>query len=63
MHEQHSYPEYDAEWKRAVLIFSCASRAHLGVPPPAPDASAPHRSRTASPPPPQPQDASAMLID
>lgn len=64
MHEQHSYPEYDAQWKRAVLIFSCASRAHLG---PAaalvPAASTSSSDSTASPPPPQPLDASAMLID
>lgn len=50
MHEQHSYPEYDAEWSRVVLIFSCASRSHL-VP------------SGASSPPPQDTPAAAMLID
>lgn len=48
MHEQHSYPEYDAEWARVVLIFSCASRSHL-VP-----------NGASSPP---PQDVAAMLVD
>lgn len=33
LHEQHSYPEFEAEWRRAVFIFSCASRAHLAPPP------------------------------
>lgn len=64
MHEAHSYPEYDAEWKRAVLLFSCASRAHLG---PAAAMLAGGDSATTSgtdsPQLPQPQDATAMLID
>jgi cyclin A len=50
MHEQHSYPEYDAEWSRVVLIFSCVSRSHL-------------LPSGASSPPPQDTPAAAMLID
>ncbi|PSC71048.1 chitin deacetylase-like isoform e [Micractinium conductrix] len=73
MHEAHSYPEFDEEWKRAVLIFSCASRAHMSPPgapePPrslgaaAADAGAPARAASPAPPQPQPQDSAAMLVD
>jgi hypothetical protein len=78
MHEQHSYPEFDAEWKKAGLIFSCASRLNLAptATPPAPPAlisaapapasgTAAAGSRTESPEPPHPLDAAAaaMLID
>ena len=76
MHEQHSYPEFDAEWKKAGLIFSCASRLNLTPvdTPPAPPAlisaapasgAAAAGSRTESPEPPHPLDAAAaaMLID
>lgn len=73
MYEEHSYPEYDAEWRQAVLAFSCASRLVPMPPQPARTKSlssavsvAPGEAGTEasdSPAPPQPVDASAMLID
>ncbi|KAL4452109.1 hypothetical protein ABPG75_007771 [Micractinium tetrahymenae] len=73
LHEQHSYPEYEAEWRRAILIFSCASRAHLAPPPSGCDGTAAQGSSavpssgsagTDSPAAPAPQDtATPMLVD
>ncbi|KAL4437486.1 hypothetical protein ABPG77_003467 [Micractinium sp. CCAP 211/92] len=72
LHEQHSYPEYEAEWRRAVNIFSCASRSYL-VPPPPGCVSADSKGSSAepansagsdSPAAPAPHDAAApMLVD
>lgn len=73
LHEQHSYPEFEAEWRRAVNIFSCASRAYLVPPPPGCDGLPAAMGSSAvptssggsdSPPAPAPHDSAApMLID
>lgn len=72
MYEEHSCPEYEAEWRHAVLAFSCASR--LAPMPTQPPRTQPVKGAASAlsaagveasdlPAPPQPTDASAMLTD
>ncbi|KAI3438015.1 hypothetical protein D9Q98_000458 [Chlorella vulgaris] len=43
MHEQHLYPEFDPEWRHAMLIFACASRL-APMPPPGAHKASPART-------------------
>lgn len=76
MHEQHSYPEYDAEWKHIVHFFACATRM-VPMPPrkaplvavlplsneSAPSGEAQSTAFSSEPAVPHPADATAMLMD